>query len=150
MSEGRPFFSRDSNPWTRTFGSPISSLFSRESTLWTRIFGKPSFSADTLRRAYHSSPEAAYRGYKSTNNVVWTLIGLNTAVFAAWQIADYTRNRDLLTKLHMHAVLSQGNLDAGRYYTFITSAFSHKSTTHFVFNMVRYSIVGVRAPTHNY
>lgn len=65
------------------------------------------------------------------------MIGLNTAVFGAWQIADYTKDRDLMAKLNKHAVLSQSNLEAGRYYTFITSAFSHKDPIHFIFNMVR-------------
>lgn len=119
MSGHRPFLSRESNPWTRIFGSPI------------------------LQRAYHTSPEAFQRGYLSANRVVWTLIGLNTAVFGAWQVAEATKNNDLSAKLHKHAILSQNNLENGRYHTLITSAFSHKDPFHFIFNMVRKYWLGV-------
>lgn len=74
------------------------------------------------------------------------MIGLNTAVFGAWQTADMTKNRQLAANLTKHTVLSQRNLDAGRYYTFVTSAFSHKDTFHFIFNMVRECFEPPHAP----
>lgn len=65
------------------------------------------------------------------------MIGLNTAVFGAWQYAQATKDFKLLRQLQAHATLSQENLDAGRWWTFLTSAFSHQAPGHFIFNMVR-------------
>ncbi|CZT15337.1 uncharacterized protein RCC_01200 [Ramularia collo-cygni] len=129
MSNGRPFWSRESNPWTRILGPNVSG-------------------SSITARAFHSSPEAAHRGYIGAKRVLWTMIGLNTAVFGAWQVAEATKNHELLGKLHRHALLSQRNIDSGRYYTFVTNAFSHKDLGHFVFNMMALHAFGTVASGH--
>lgn len=117
MSAGGPFFSQAY--WNGATGTSI------------------------LRRAYHpdsAGASAAYGSYLSGKRMIWTLIGLNTVVFGAWQIAAATNNHELTRKLHQHATLSEDNLVAGRYHTLVTSAFSHKDLGHFALNMVREQI----------
>lgn len=64
------------------------------------------------------------------------MIGLNAAVFGAWQLADANKDVKLQRQPYDNATLSEGNIQSGRSWTMITSAFSHKDFTHFVFNMV--------------
>ena len=67
--------------------------------------------------------------------VIWTLIGLNSAVFATWQYAKATRDMKLLQFMTDNFMLSVDSIKAGRYYTVLTCAFSHMGLGHFAFNM---------------
>lgn len=93
-----------------------------------------------LSRFYSQHHEYIYSfppKYVSISGVIWTLIGLNAAVFGVWQYAKYTKDRTLTRWLHLNATLSEPVLATGKYYhTLITSAFSHRDLPHFIFNMV--------------
>lgn len=90
-----------------------------------------------LRRRYGTSYGGGPRAsYSSAIRAVWTIIGLNAAVFGAWKYAESTRDSKLLRLLQQHATLSWDNMLAGRYWTIFTSAFSHTWTMHFAFNMI--------------
>ncbi len=80
--------------------------------------------------------------YRSTRAVIWTIIGLNTAVFGAWQYAGYNKDRNLLHRLLESFTSSMHNFKEGRYYTLITSAFSHQMLAHFAFNMFTLNAFG--------
>lgn len=96
---------------------------------------QPSLKSCLFGRAYSTiSPPGA--SYASIKRVLWTLIGLNTAVFGAWAYASATKNAKLQRKLSEHFTLSRYNLQCGRYHTLLTSAFSHVNIAHFAFNML--------------
>ena len=78
------------------------------------------------------------RAFQNATTATWAIIGLNTAVFGAWQYAQRPTQWQLNRDLAKHFVLSWEAVKAGRHYTMITSAFSHQSLKHFAFNM--YSI----------
>ncbi|RMY66777.1 hypothetical protein D0862_15155, partial [Hortaea werneckii] len=103
----------------------------------------------------------------ATTATIWTLIGLNTAIFALWQYAlhqppqphrphDRNNNKNPITPslLSDHTTLSTSNLHANRPWTLLTSAFSHQEPWHFAFNMLSLKafatlltgIPGIRAP----
>ncbi|KAK4542385.1 hypothetical protein LTR36_006842 [Oleoguttula mirabilis] len=73
---------------------------------------------------------------------VYLIIGLNTAMFGLWQYALAKRDSKLLQKLHNNATCSWENVRAGRYWTLVTSAFTHTELTHFAFNMVAFYAFG--------
>ncbi|KAI7331394.1 hypothetical protein KC354_g18276, partial [Hortaea werneckii] len=108
----------------------------------------PSLSQRIINRTYYHktyfSPPPTPSS--ATTATIWTLIGLNTAIFALWQYALHQppqphRARDdsnPITSflLSDHTTLSDSNLRAGRPWTLLTSAFSHQDPLHFTFNML--------------
>ncbi|KAI7608613.1 hypothetical protein KC343_g12629 [Hortaea werneckii] len=112
----------------------------------------PSLPHRILNRTYYQRtyfyPPPPPTPSSATTLTIWTLIGLNTAIFALWQYAShhqppapYPRLRHEthpLTPetLTAHTTLSWPNLHAGRYWTLLTSAFSHQDPLHFIFNML--------------
>ncbi|KAJ9073656.1 hypothetical protein DSO57_1013898 [Entomophthora muscae] len=96
-------------------------------------------SNDGSPRAYNPSDETSFefflREFRSKVNqissnweglprhekAIWGIIGINTLVFAAWKIPRF---QPFMTKHFMHAPNSD------RYYTMITSAFSHNAAWH--------------------
>jgi membrane associated rhomboid family serine protease len=78
--------------------------------------------------------------YRSTKLMVNAIIGLNIAVFGAWVYADTTRDGKLQQLLMNNATLSWYNARAKRYWTVITSAFSHKDLMHIAFNMYSFNV----------
>ena len=73
---------------------------------------------------------------------VRTIIALNTAVFGTWYYARTTRDGNLLQWLNENFTLSMTNYRAGRYWTLLTSAFSHTDFVHFLFNMFAFRAFG--------
>lgn len=67
------------------------------------------------------------------------LIGANAAVFFTWLYADQYQDRRLRQRLMNNTTLSWFNWNANRYWTAITSAFSHQNLTHIVFNMMSFN-----------
>lgn len=97
-----------------------------------------------LRRAYsgqHFHPDSG--SVRTGKVIIWTMIGLNTVVFGIWQVAIVNRDSKLAQFLRQSFTLSLRNLQAGRYYTAITSAFSHQNLGHFIFNMVALQSFGL-------
>lgn len=107
---------------------------------------RPSSPFASSHHAYHHHPFQSFQSSPSSNgeSVLWTLIGANTAVFLAWQIASpgpsllpslgsyKPRLRNFLTS---NFLLSKQHLRAGHYWTLLTSAVSQMHLGHFVGNM---------------
>ncbi|EOD47896.1 Peptidase S54 rhomboid [Neofusicoccum parvum] len=108
------------------------------------------------RRLYSSWGPSA--GQAASERWLYTILGLNTAVFAAWKYADNTipldlkaslspetsrriaqyvhlDKRQLFNDLYTHFVFKTDDPQRGRWWTTLTAAFSHKDLAHFVFNM---------------
>lgn len=81
-------------------------------------------------------PSQSYANYQSGKRMIWTIIGLNAAVFGTWNYAIANKDQKLLRTMSDHFLLSEGNVKEGRYHTLVTSAFSHTNLGHFFFNMV--------------
>jgi membrane associated rhomboid family serine protease len=76
--------------------------------------------------------------FQSTKTTVNIIIGLNLAVFGGWMYADSFKDVKLQKLLMDNATLSWANARAKRYWTLVTSAFSHKDFMHILFNMVSF------------
>ncbi|KAF9960532.1 hypothetical protein BGZ65_012186 [Modicella reniformis] len=70
---------------------------------------------------------------------IWTIIGLNSVVFAAWQVP---RLSPFMNKWFLH------NPSNGRSVTLLTSMFSHQHFWHFGLNM--FALHSFAAPLHDY
>jgi membrane associated rhomboid family serine protease len=103
----------------------------------------PSFFNPILRRTfangYRNDP---YGSYTSARMAIRTIIGLNTAVFGTWYYARSTKDSKLLQWLNENFTLSMVNYREGRYWTLLTSAFSHQNFVHFLFNMFAFNAFG--------
>lgn len=102
----------------------------------------------TARRTKPPFPSAAFaswarqagmqsyqrRGDLDPQTALYGLMGLNVAVFGAWQVSN-TR-RDLRSFLAKHAIVSPGAIADGRVWTLVTSAFSHRDFSHLLVNMI--------------
>ncbi|KDQ50761.1 hypothetical protein JAAARDRAFT_185971 [Jaapia argillacea MUCL 33604] len=78
----------------------------------------------------------AYYDARETRRLCWMLIGINGAVFLAWQIPNLRR---AMARRFLHHPLS------GLSYTLLTSTFSHKAFFHFLFNSLALSSFGAAA-----
>ena len=83
-------------------------------------------------RHYHSS--SSQEGF-SVKSAYWLLLGLNIIPFVLWQYARSTRDMNLLNKLQRNATISIESINSGRWWTALTSTFSHQDPFHFIFNM---------------
>jgi len=79
---------------------------------------------------------------QSSSRMLSTLIIMNTAVFATWYYASTTNDSKMFRYLRENAVLSWSNVKANRYWTLVTSAFSHKDLMHILFNMLALNTFG--------
>lgn len=94
-------------------------------------------SAGTFSRHYHSSNgKHTGSGGLSVNAAYWILFSLNASSFGAWWYARLTENRPLQTNLITHTLASVAAWDSGRWWTVLTSAFTHHDVMHFAFNML--------------
>lgn len=80
-----------------------------------------------------SSTSAGRAG--NNNAIFYILLGTCTVITGAWLLAIQTKNYKLVHQLQHNTLLSWSNTDAGRYWTLFTSAVTHISPTHFIFNM---------------
>ncbi|PVV04396.1 hypothetical protein BB560_001106 [Smittium megazygosporum] len=76
----------------------------------------------------------------SPNKLVYGILGTNVAVFCLWKYAEsrVTSFRDtrLMSFLVNNFTFSVTNFDQGRFWTAITSEFSHANLTHLLFNSI--------------
>jgi membrane associated rhomboid family serine protease len=79
---------------------------------------------------------------QSSSRMISTLIVINTSIFCTWYYASTTNDGKLVKYLRENAVLSWSNINANRYWTLITSAFSHKDFSHILFNMFALNTFG--------
>jgi len=68
-------------------------------------------------------------------NAYWILLALNAIPFGLFTYAQATGNRKLEIRLLQNTLVSASNVDSGRWWTVVTSAFSHHNLAHFAFNM---------------
>jgi membrane associated rhomboid family serine protease len=108
-------------------------LSSPNPTLFNPIFRR------AFSNGYRPDP---YATFHSARMAIRTIIALNTAVFGTWYYARTTRDSKLLQWLNENFTLSMTNYRAGRYWTLLTSAFSHNNFVHFLFNMVAFNAFG--------
>ncbi|KAM0717034.1 hypothetical protein Q7P37_006886 [Cladosporium fusiforme] len=74
--------------------------------------------------------------FASTKRAVQVIISLNVVVFGAWTYARLNKDRRLQRYLDENALLTWANVNANRYWTLVTSAFSHQNFMHLLFNMI--------------
>lgn len=103
---------------------------------------RPSQVQTFFRRRYANATRDRIAGYNSSRKVMWTVIGLNTAVFGAWQYGIAQKDRKLINIMTRDFTLSLQGVKEGRYYTLLTSAFSQQMLPHFVFNMFAFHAFG--------
>lgn len=78
-----------------------------------------------------------------TNALLWGTIGTNVAVFARWRIYTPKPGQDdreaeiqHIKYMHDNYTISCRNMEQGRWWTLLTSSFSHNSPMHLLFNMI--------------
>ncbi|KAF5393903.1 hypothetical protein D9757_000210 [Collybiopsis confluens] len=80
------------------------------------------------------------------STVFWGILGLNGAVFLAWQLAKsrYQHEHDPSSYIwmHQHFTSSWRNFSSGKIWTAATSMFSHMSFQHILFNMFTFYFLG--------
>ncbi|KAJ1657544.1 hypothetical protein IWQ61_003083 [Dispira simplex] len=76
------------------------------------------------------------------NRLTWVIMGLNGIVFVAWgygeDMARVQGDTSLWAIMLQNFTNSLDNWEAGRWWTLVTSAFSHKTVTHLALNMVAF------------
>jgi membrane associated rhomboid family serine protease len=104
------------------------------------IFSRRKPISDHLRPQHIIRSYSSYGYYDSTSNygqnALWLILGINTAVFATWNYAQSTKDGKLLKFLNDNFLCSWSNINIGRWWTSVTSAFSHINVAHFAFNMI--------------
>jgi membrane associated rhomboid family serine protease len=78
------------------------------------------------------------RGHSNTRLAIYIIIGLNTAVFFAWQYAKSTNNQIVSSILRTEFITSKLHMKLKHYFSLIGAAFSHYEPSHFLFNMLSF------------
>lgn len=105
-----------------------------------------------LVRGYHSAPPnppGSRFPLLARRIFTWGTIGANAYVFLMWNTSkpssrddpDSPRQARLRRDLMENWTLSQKNLREGRYWTLLTSAFSHRDAGHLLLNMFAFTFV---------
>ena len=98
-------------------------------------------------RAYSHVPSSRTRELLSRRIFTWGIIGANIYVFISWVSSAPTTNADSRARemkasprkyMIENYTLSLKNLSEGRYWTLLSSAFSHNSPGHLTFNMITF------------
>eukprot|EP00833_Pecoramyces_ruminatium_P014142 jgi/Orpsp1_1/1188174/evm.model.d7180000062983.1 len=81
--------------------------------------------------------------FNKDENVIYAIIAINIIVHLLWETAHYNKemnyNSKLLNFMHAHFTVSWTNLaKRKRYWTLLTSVFSHEDILHLVANMVSF------------
>ena len=78
--------------------------------------------------------------YQNNNRVIYGIMGLNVAVFAAWYESE--RDYKLRKFMNNHFLLSNQGIKKGYLHTMVTSFFSHKDIWHLGFNLLTFYTFG--------
>jgi membrane associated rhomboid family serine protease len=110
------------------------------------------FINSTVRRYQQATPFYGdyFREVRSKKLLIWSCIGVNTVVWLWWQAATAPRSATSSRQKAMKAaielkqnfLLSVENLREGRWWTLVTSAFSHISLGHLFVNMLAFHQLG--------
>lgn len=123
------------NATLRTLTRPKVNFFTSHQRPSTSAGPLKASATRLFRRSYtNSRPLRSSRSKIMT--ITWIIIGINTAIFSAWQYAKTNRDQNLLHSLYKHTLISPDHLAAKLYHTTLTSAFTHESLGHFAFNMI--------------
>lgn len=87
-------------------------------------------------RRYNGRSQYSGRPAFSVMSAYWLLFSLNAANFAAWWYSQLTQDPTLLQLHAKHTLTSLAALDSGRWWTVLTSTFTHHDLFHFAFNML--------------
>lgn len=88
--------------------------------------------------------DGRFRGNGNSSFVLYSIIGINMAVYGAWEYA--ANDRKLTRFMHKNFTVSTvGVLNEGLVHTLFTSAFSHRNFTHILANMVTLYFFGSEA-----
>ncbi|KAI0356608.1 hypothetical protein OH77DRAFT_1423549 [Trametes cingulata] len=98
----------------------------------------------TTGGGYGGGPQGPWQRFRArinavpSNYIFWGIIGLNGLVFVSWQVASitYQSTGDPSSYVWMRRnfVSASENLRAGRWWTLVTSCFSHEQPMHLLFN----------------
>ncbi|KAH8106230.1 hypothetical protein BXZ70DRAFT_1061614 [Cristinia sonorae] len=105
---------------------PIRTNITRQGGGWGRSNGP----GGPFRRAFDSIPGQV---------IVGAIVGINILVFIAWYVAGANArlgNPSLWKTMRQHLIRSHENIRAGRYWTFVTSIFSHQELWHIAVNSI--------------
>ncbi|KAH6652668.1 hypothetical protein BKA67DRAFT_536396 [Truncatella angustata] len=69
----------------------------------------------------------------------WGFASLNGLVFLLWKVAFGAKDGDLLSFMSDNFLLNFGNLNRRRWWTYLTSAFSHQSFNHLLPNLLAFN-----------
>lgn len=90
-----------------------------------------------LRQSYGSYGYGyGWQRFESARRTVHFIMGVNVVVFGAWTYASYHNDSKLRDYLMENATLSWSSINLKRYWTTLTSAFSHQDFSHLLFNMM--------------
>jgi membrane associated rhomboid family serine protease len=84
---------------------------------------------------------AAYRAGQILDQwVIWVIGGINVIIFLVWQFAENAAHRfkdpELYITMWQNFICSIPNLEAGRYWSILTSCFSHATLEHLAMNSI--------------
>lgn len=119
--------------------------------MWLRCGLRPRLSVAQVpssARFARYVPQRAWRSKYRTESgspgpVVLGILGVNTAVFFAWQYARDRASRgdgDPYAFMMRNFTSGEAQLRAGRWWTLLTACFSHQATTHFTVNMLTFAL----------
>ncbi|ORY62989.1 uncharacterized protein BCR38DRAFT_435604 [Pseudomassariella vexata] len=143
---------RASKPTTST--SPLSDGAQRSKSFFTPSH-RPSPSPrlplpliQGLRRSYYNyNPNYHHTSLPVQKGVIFGFIGLNAFICYEWNFGPSSSHTQttatptgasLFHDMNANFILSQHNLDSGRWWTLLTHSISHQELPHLVFNMVSF------------
>ncbi|EAU84584.2 hypothetical protein CC1G_00103 [Coprinopsis cinerea okayama7 len=92
-------------------------------------------------RGWNPPPKRGYLDFLDRipqKTVMYGILGVNGLVFGAWYMSQqkykYERDPSAYLWMHQHFTSSWQNLRQGRYWTLLTSCFSHQDMAHIFFN----------------
>ncbi|PAV20701.1 rhomboid-domain-containing [Pyrrhoderma noxium] len=136
--------------------------FRQSGSAWSRVGWYRDSKGEALKRAVRNTsgrgPQWNNRGPTSNlfdrfriwfdqfpeGYLIWTILGINGTIFLGWQYAiDRYRHGDasLLMSMMDNVTLSWKNIREGRFWTIITSAFSHNTSAHILMNCLSFYFV---------
>eukprot|EP01127_Copromyxa_protea_P013081 TRINITY_DN3479_c0_g1_i1.p1 TRINITY_DN3479_c0_g1~~TRINITY_DN3479_c0_g1_i1.p1 ORF type:complete len:286 (-),score=26.15 TRINITY_DN3479_c0_g1_i1:56-913(-) len=106
-----------------------------------------------ISRKYHHNPgdnwtvpgilsavRGSYERFLRRYNVLYIIIGLNVIVFLLWQVFGSQKEGAIIMRDNF--ISSINHIKRHRYWTILTSTFSHQSPSHLIFNMMGLYFLG--------
>ncbi|KAH9999157.1 hypothetical protein F4779DRAFT_605597 [Xylariaceae sp. FL0662B] len=139
------------SPLLRNRGILRAARLSLTSTPWAHSVNRVSRPAQLYRslgrRHYHGQRDLSYwqdlmrSRLPPTSIIIWSFIGANCLVFLFWVQARIEAGQgrfERIKRMHKNYTLSIDSVREGHWYTFLTSAISHRDLGHLLFNMISF------------